>query len=67
MGVLNSSGKLILFADADGATKFADFENVRIFPFLKYCNFFKVERELIRSMGGQPIDESFPGVSIGSR
>ncbi|CAJ0570324.1 unnamed protein product, partial [Mesorhabditis spiculigera] len=52
-GMLNASGKLILFADADGATEFPDFKNL--------------EDELIRLMGGPPVDESFPGISIGSR
>ena len=28
MGVMKSRGKLILFADADGATKFSDFEKL---------------------------------------
>ncbi|CAL2043744.1 unnamed protein product [Caenorhabditis brenneri] len=53
MGVVHSSGKLILFADADGATKFADFENL--------------EKEILRAAGGQPLDESFPAVVVGSR
>ncbi|CAI5453709.1 unnamed protein product [Caenorhabditis angaria] len=55
-GVLNCAGKLILFADADGATQFEDFENL--------------EKEIIRSTGGsssKEIDESFPAVVVGSR
>ncbi|CAI2355326.1 unnamed protein product [Caenorhabditis sp. 36 PRJEB53466] len=52
-GVLHSSGKLILFADADGATKFADFENL--------------EKEMLRTAGGEPLDESFPAIVVGSR
>uniref|UniRef100_A0A1I7T917 dolichyl-phosphate beta-glucosyltransferase n=1 Tax=Caenorhabditis tropicalis TaxID=1561998 RepID=A0A1I7T917_9PELO len=53
MGVLHASGKLILFADADGATKFEDFE--------------QLEKELLRTAGGDPLDESFPAVVVGSR
>ncbi|KAJ1374233.1 hypothetical protein KIN20_036867 [Parelaphostrongylus tenuis] len=52
-GVMHSSGKLILFADADGATKFSDVE--------------KLEKGLLRISGGPPMDESFPAVAVGSR
>ncbi|KAL6742534.1 hypothetical protein Aduo_015677 [Ancylostoma duodenale] len=52
-GVLHSSGKLILFADADGATKFSDIE--------------RLEKGLLRMSGGPPVDESFPAVIVGSR
>ncbi|RCN32900.1 glycosyltransferase, group 2 family protein [Ancylostoma caninum] len=52
-GVLHSSGKLILFADADGATKFSDIE--------------RLEKGLLRMNGGPPVDESFPAVIVGSR
>ncbi|KJH53421.1 glycosyltransferase, group 2 family protein [Dictyocaulus viviparus] len=52
-GVMHSSGKLILFADADGATRFSEIE--------------KLERGLLRISGGPPVDESFPGVVVGSR
>ncbi|VDL64980.1 unnamed protein product [Nippostrongylus brasiliensis] len=50
-GVLHCSGKLVLFADADGATKFSDVE--------------KLEKALTRMSGG--LDETFPGVAVGSR
>ncbi|EPB69622.1 hypothetical protein ANCCEY_11285 [Ancylostoma ceylanicum] len=49
-GVLHSSGKLILFADADGATKFSDIE--------------RLEKGLLRMSGGPPVDESFPAVIV---
>uniref|UniRef100_A0A0K0DCW0 dolichyl-phosphate beta-glucosyltransferase n=1 Tax=Angiostrongylus cantonensis TaxID=6313 RepID=A0A0K0DCW0_ANGCA len=52
-GVMHSCGKLILFADADGATKFSDVE--------------KLEKGLLRISGGPPMDESFPAVAVGSR
>lgn len=52
-GVLHSSGKLILFADADGATKFSDID--------------RLEKGLLRMSGGPPVDESFPAVVVGSR
>ncbi|KHJ85835.1 RNA polymerase Rpb3/Rpb11 dimerization domain protein [Oesophagostomum dentatum] len=52
-GVMHSSGKLILFADADGATKFSDVE--------------RLEKGLLRMSGGPPVDESFPAVIVGSR
>ncbi|XGW02185.1 hypothetical protein V3C99_014324 [Haemonchus contortus] len=50
-GVLHCGGKLILFADADGATKFSDIE--------------KLERSLMRISRG--LDETFPVVAVGSR
>ncbi|VDL87722.1 unnamed protein product [Nippostrongylus brasiliensis] len=50
-GVLHCSGKLVLFADADGATKFSDVE--------------KLEKALTRMSGG--LDETFPGIAVGSR
>lgn len=50
-GVMHSGGKLILFADADGATKFSDIE--------------KLEKALMRMSRG--LDETFPGVAVGSR
>ncbi|KAF1753605.1 hypothetical protein GCK72_020162 [Caenorhabditis remanei] len=53
IGVHNCGGKLILFADADGATKFEDFE--------------LLEKEMLRAAGGEPLDESFPAVVVGSR
>ncbi|CAL4123312.1 unnamed protein product, partial [Meganyctiphanes norvegica] len=53
MGMLSSRGKLLLFADADGATKFSDFE--------------KVEGSLKELCSGMSdISESL-GMSIGSR
>lgn len=53
MGMLSSRGKLLLFADADGATKFSDFE--------------KVEGSLKELCSGMSdISESL-GISIGSR
>ncbi|CAJ0590005.1 unnamed protein product [Cylicocyclus nassatus] len=52
-GVMHSSGKLILFADADGATKFSDIE--------------RLEKGLLRMSCGPPLDESFPAVVVGSR
>ncbi|EFO95180.1 hypothetical protein CRE_09266 [Caenorhabditis remanei] len=52
IGVHNCGGKLILFADADGATKFEDFE--------------LLEKEMLRAAGGEPLDESFPAVVVGS-
>ncbi|ETN84264.1 RNA polymerase Rpb3/Rpb11 dimerization domain protein [Necator americanus] len=52
-GVMHSGGKLILFADADGATKFSDIE--------------RLEKGLLRMSGGPPVDESFPAVVVGSR
>lgn len=48
---MHSGGKLILFADADGATKFSDIE--------------KLEKALMRMSRG--LDETFPGVAVGSR
>ena len=58
MGVLHARGELILFADADGATKFYEYK--------------KWEEALIRLAGGNvaagdDIDSTFPGVAIGSR
>lgn len=60
-GVLCCRGKLILFVDADGATRFADFENL--------------ERELIllTTLSGclpkekTNFDWTFPAVAVGSR
>ncbi|CAI4224778.1 unnamed protein product [Auanema sp. JU1783] len=52
VGVLHSAGKLVLFADADGATKFSDIE--------------KLEHEMTRSSGGS-VDPTFPGIVVGSR
>uniref|UniRef100_A0AC35U2Z7 Dolichyl-phosphate beta-glucosyltransferase n=1 Tax=Rhabditophanes sp. KR3021 TaxID=114890 RepID=A0AC35U2Z7_9BILA len=55
-GVLRSRGKLILFADADGATTFKDFD--------------KLERKF-KEMCGQDmkddVDFTFPGLVVGSR
>uniref|UniRef100_A0A1I7XNE7 DNA-directed RNA polymerases I and III subunit RPAC1 n=1 Tax=Heterorhabditis bacteriophora TaxID=37862 RepID=A0A1I7XNE7_HETBA len=53
VGVLHSRGQLILFADADGATRFADIN--------------LLENEISRMSGGVPIDETFPGIAVGSR
>ncbi|KAK6054331.1 RNA polymerase Rpb3/Rpb11 dimerization domain protein [Cooperia oncophora] len=50
-GVLHCGGKLVLFADADGATKFSDIE--------------KLEKGLFRISRG--LDETFPVVAVGSR
>ncbi|KAK5974112.1 hypothetical protein GCK32_006538, partial [Trichostrongylus colubriformis] len=50
-GVLHCGGKLILFADADGATRFSDIE--------------KLEKGLMRISRG--LDETFPVVAVGSR
>lgn len=60
-GVLCARGKLILFVDADGATRF--------------CDYGKVEEELIRlttadgSLPGdiKAFDWTFPAVAVGSR
>ncbi|KAK6017190.1 hypothetical protein OSTOST_17323 [Ostertagia ostertagi] len=48
---MHCGGKLILFADADGATKFSDIE--------------KLEKGLMRISRG--LDETFPVVAVGSR
>ncbi|CAD6193884.1 unnamed protein product [Caenorhabditis auriculariae] len=53
MGTLHSRGQMILFADADGATTFEDYE--------------KLEKEMKLCGGGEPFDESFPIVVVGSR
>ncbi|CEF62930.1 Diacylglycerol O-acyltransferase 1 [Strongyloides ratti] len=53
-GILHCQGKLILFADADGATKFRDFEKLE-----------KKFREMSNS--DNDIDYTFPGIVIGSR
>lgn len=58
-GVLCARGKIILFADADGATTFSEFG--------------KLENELRRLCNGseasleEPIDWTHPGLAIGSR
>uniref|UniRef100_A0A0N5A7V8 DNA-directed RNA polymerases I and III subunit RPAC1 n=1 Tax=Syphacia muris TaxID=451379 RepID=A0A0N5A7V8_9BILA len=60
-GVLCSRGKLILFADADGATDFKDFE--------------KLENELIKLTTAEHVlpkkknsfDWTFPAIAVGSR
>ncbi|GMS80827.1 hypothetical protein PENTCL1PPCAC_3002, partial [Pristionchus entomophagus] len=52
VGVLHARGRLVLFADADGATKFEDLE--------------KLEKSMKRLCGGD-IDETFPGLVVGSR
>ncbi|KAF8382686.1 algn-5, partial [Pristionchus pacificus] len=51
-GVLHARGRLILFADADGATQFEDLE--------------KLEKSMKRLCGGD-IDETFPALVVGSR
>ena len=51
IGVLSSRGKLILFADADGATKFSDFEKLESFVYTNVNN----------------IDDLLNSISIGSR
>uniref|UniRef100_A0A0N4ZTJ7 Diacylglycerol O-acyltransferase 1 n=1 Tax=Parastrongyloides trichosuri TaxID=131310 RepID=A0A0N4ZTJ7_PARTI len=54
-GVLHSNGKLILFADADGATSFCDFEKLE-----------KKFKEL-SSSDNDNVDFTFPGIIVGSR
>uniref|UniRef100_A0A0K0EUE9 dolichyl-phosphate beta-glucosyltransferase n=1 Tax=Strongyloides venezuelensis TaxID=75913 RepID=A0A0K0EUE9_STRVS len=53
-GVLHCGGKVILFADADGATKFSDIEKLE--------NKFK---EMVNDEN--EIDYTFPGIVVGSR
>lgn len=53
-GVLHCGGKMILFADADGATKFSDIEKLE--------NKFK---EMVNDEN--EIDYTFPGIVVGSR
>lgn len=53
MGMLNSRGKFLLFADADGATRFSDFE--------------KVEGSLKELCSGMSDMSESLGLSIGSR
>lgn len=58
IGVLCARGQLILFADADGATKFSDFE--------------KLEKKLHLICNGEvahnePLDWTHPALVVGSR
>lgn len=58
VGVLCSRGQLILFADADGATKFSDFQ--------------KLEKKMHIICNGEnalndPLDWTHPALVVGSR